>query len=176
MLKRSEKFGSLFRSKQNMSDAVTPKSGVTPVPSRDDLCTRSLSFKNLVTQPASHLKSVTQSDNDLFHVASQSKCDDIRVTQCYSVTTGKVSTLMRSPSLSTMSSHSSASFNGDGDDESDFFPTKNSATGRDAIKHRFPSSLTSGPSKLECLSLARLTGAYPSVGKVPRAETSFLFI
>jgi hypothetical protein len=76
MLKRSEKFGSLFRSK--------------------------------VAATAASASSV-----------------DVRVTQCYSVTTGKVSTLVRSASFSTVSSHSSASFDGDGDDESDNFPPKN---------------------------------------------------
>lgn len=135
MLKKSEKFGSLFRSKQNIvvGDDATPAKGDASrvTQSRDDACARSSSFKiggvtlSMSELTASRSKSVTSSASDLFRVASQSKCDEARVTQCYSVTTGKVSTLVRSPSTSTVSSHSSASFNGDGDDEAELFPGQN---------------------------------------------------
>ena len=95
MLKKSEKFTSLFRSKQNIAD-----------PER-------------VTQIVDSSR-VTPSD-DLSH-ATQSE-DSVLVTQCYSVTTGKVSTLVRSPSFSTVSTRSSISFDGDGDDESELTVT-----------------------------------------------------
>ena len=130
MLKKSEKFSSLFRSKPNIAcdDVTLVKSDAVRVtPSRDDACVRSSSFKiggvtlSLGELSTSRSKSVTSSASDLFRMASQSRCDEARVTQCYSVTTGKVSTLVRSPSTSTVSSHSSASFNGDGDDEAELF-------------------------------------------------------
>ena len=78
MLKKSDKFSSLFRSKQNLNDVAE----------------------------------------------KTTSCNEVRVTQCYSVTTGKVSTLIRSPSFSTVSTHSSISFDGDGDDESETFTAK----------------------------------------------------
>ena len=89
MLKKTEKFSSLFRSKQNISDLDKPTEA-----SRTSRCGEA----SLVT----------------------SRCDESSlVTQCYSVTTGKVSTLVRSPSFSTVSTRSSISFDGDGDDESE---------------------------------------------------------
>ena len=89
MLKKTEKFSSLFRSKQNISDLDKPTEA-----SRSSRCGEA----SLVT----------------------SRCDESSlVTQCYSVTTGKVSTLVRSPSFSTVSTRSSISFDGDGDDESE---------------------------------------------------------
>jgi hypothetical protein len=83
MLKKSDKFSSLFRSKQNLNDVAE----------------------------------------------KTTSCNEVRVTQCYSVTTGKVSTLIRSPSFSTVSTHSSISFDGDGDDESETFPAKAPTSG-----------------------------------------------
>ena len=89
MLKKTEKFSSLFRSKQNISDLDKPTEA-SPTSRRDET--------SLVT----------------------SRCNEsLIVTQCYSVTTGKVSTLVRSPSFSTVSTRSSISFDGDGDDESE---------------------------------------------------------
>ena len=137
MLKKSEKFTSLFRSRQNVGDDVTSKSdtmnatsikGDSSVTKRDAIRLRSSSFKSDYSRMSSTMINsihLTSSMSNL-NIASQSNCDDLNVTQCYSVTTGKVSTLVRSPSISTVSSHhSTASFNGaDGDDELELFPPK----------------------------------------------------
>lgn len=83
MLKKTEKFSLLFRSRQNIAEVEKEK------------------------------------------IVEDRREEERQLTQCYSVTTGKVSTLVRSPSFSTVSTHSSFSFDGDGDDESDqlFSPT-----------------------------------------------------
>ena len=74
------------------------------------------------------LSSIFQSKQNLNDVVKETTSrDEVRVTQCYSVTTGKVSTLVRSPSFSTVSTHSSISFDGDGDDESEILPIKASS-------------------------------------------------
>ena len=77
MLKKTEKFSLLFRSRQNIAEVEKEK------------------------------------------IVEERREEEPQLTQCYSVTTGKVSTLVRSPSFSTVSTHSSFSFDGDGDDESD---------------------------------------------------------
>jgi hypothetical protein len=117
MLKKTEKFSLLFRSRQNIASVEKEK-----------------------------------------YVEERRVEDEPQLTQCYSVTTGKVSTLVRSPSFSTVSTHSSFSFDGDGDDESDqLFSTTN-------VPNKFSTSVPNNlPLVLNNVSL--VTNKFSSTGE-----------
>ena len=121
MLKRTEKFTLLFRSRQNIAEVEKEKI-----------------------------------------VEEERAEEEPQLTQCYSVTTGKVSTLVRSPSFSTVSTHSSFSFDGDGDDESDqlFLPTN--------VPNKFSTSV---PNKLSLVTntLSLVPNKFSTTGEEPSA-------
>ena len=129
MLKRTEKFTLLFRSRQNIAEVEKEKI-----------------------------------------VEEERAEEEPQLTQCYSVTTGKVSTLVRSPSFSTVSTHSSFSFDGDGDDESDqlFLPTNVPNKFSTSVPNKFSTSV---PNKLSLVTntLSLVPNKFSTTGEEPSA-------